>query len=574
MKLRKVTVKNFKAINEATVDLTEFNVIVGANGSGKSSVLQALHWMFQSAIHRKVRPQKTGGETLSERDALYMPTREYRNAGHGPEYGNKVGSPQLEISLEADCDGAEALSATMWIKSGRNEGIKVHLPAENKLIQEIRSEQREVTAYIPGLAGISLEEEKRPRVIARRLAAAGDANTVLRNVLHLMKASDEGNDLKRLEGFVSRVVGELSINVTFDEDKQSRILADFQTAEMRASDPKRFKPLELAGIGFLQVIQIFAYLIYFRPVLLLVDEPDSHLHPATQEKLVNVLAEAANEFDTQVIVTTHSPSVVRALPSAARVIWMRDGEVQPEGDTSGRQMMGWGLLDKRILLLTEDSKTHLLRAILAQWPDLDRMVALWPLHGSAKLLDPAGCASLQALLGGSMTLVLHRDRDFMMPVEAEAFCKDYDAKGVRVWLTKAADVEGYWCDAEILAEHFGICVADAKIWLDDAVDAGKEAGEDEKCRNKKREDLRSKPPLKQLKEKGELGAFDDDAVIAEYSGLGPQHLILGKTLVSKIRTVAQNNGNAAAYSFGKSVPAVPGSCLAPDLEQLLRELIA
>ena len=41
-----------------------------------------------------------------------------------------------------------------------------------------------------------------------------------------------------------------------------------------------------------------------------------------------------------------------------------------------------------------------------------------------------------------MKLVLHRDRDFMVPVEVEAFCKDYDEKGIRVWLTKAADIEG------------------------------------------------------------------------------------------------------------------------------------
>ncbi|MFC3118875.1 ATP-dependent endonuclease [Jhaorihella thermophila] len=165
-------------------------------------------------------------------------------------------------------------------------------------------------------------------------------------------------------------MGDLTLKVEFDENRHTHIVAEFQTAEMREADPKRFKPLELAGIGFLQVIQIFAYLIYFRPVLLLVDEPDAHLHPSTQEKLINILAEAAREFDTQVILTTHSPSVVRALPADARVIWMRDGNVDPNGDTTGRQMMGWGLLDKRILLLTEDSKTKYLRLLPLNGPIL------------------------------------------------------------------------------------------------------------------------------------------------------------------------------------------------------------
>jgi ABC-type lipoprotein export system ATPase subunit len=456
MKFTSVQIKNFKAIEDTRLDLGDFTVIVGANGSGKSSVLQALHWMLQSATHRKVWPQKEGGATLSEQDALYMPTKEYRNAGHGAEYGNKVGSPQLEMSLSCQKDST-SFNATMWIKSGRNEGIKVHIPAENDLVRELRSMKRAVSAYIPGLAGIPLQEEKRSRFIVNRQAAAGDANTVLRNVLLNLKNADAAqNQLDLVQGYVSQVMDPLTLRVDFDDSRHATIIAEFQTEAMRRADPKRFKPLELAGIGFLQVIQIFAYLVYFRPALLLVDEPDAHLHPSTQERLIATLAEAARKFDTQVILTTHSPSVIRALPPEARVVWMRDGKVQPDGDTAGRQMMGWGLLDKRILLLTEDSKTHLLRAILSQWPEIERSVALWPLHGSGKLLDASGCASLQALLGGSMKIVVHRDRDFMMPTEADAFCKDYREKGIRVWLTRWSDIDAYWCDTRVIAKHFDI----------------------------------------------------------------------------------------------------------------------
>ncbi|SEG36333.1 AAA family ATPase [Jhaorihella thermophila] len=576
MKLRQVTIRNFKAIEDTTLDLADFNVIVGANGSGKSSVLQALHWMLQSATHRQVRPRREGGETISERDALYMPTRQYRNAGHGQEYGNKVGSPQLDLEMKADCGGDKHLKAKTWIKSGRNEGIKVHLPAENELIQKIRAEKREISAYIPGLAGISLEEEKRVPVIVRRQAAAGDANTVLRNILHLMQKRDGGgtDDLERLQSFVSRVMGDLTLKVEFDENRHTHIVAEFQTAEMREADPKRFKPLELAGIGFLQVIQIFAYLIYFRPVLLLVDEPDAHLHPSTQEKLINILAEAAREFDTQVILTTHSPSVVRALPADARVIWMRDGNVDPNGDTTGRQMMGWGLLDKRILLLTEDSKTKYLRLLLSQWPDLERAVAIWPLHGSGKLLDPEGCASLQALFGDSMTIVLHRDRDFMMPNEAQVFADHYSEKGIEVWLTRHSDTEAYWCDARVIAAHFDADAAAAAEWLDAAVQKSKEGNADVECRNSKRHTIRNQPPLKKPAEKGELAHASDHDVVSVYSTHGQQHVILGKTLLSRIREHAQTQGAPESSSFGNKIPQNLANPIAPDLKDFLRPLLA
>ncbi len=40
--IEKITLKNFKAIRSASVKLTDFSVLVGNNGSGKSSLLEAL----------------------------------------------------------------------------------------------------------------------------------------------------------------------------------------------------------------------------------------------------------------------------------------------------------------------------------------------------------------------------------------------------------------------------------------------------------------------------------------------------------------------------------------------------
>lgn len=570
MKLNKVTIKNFKAIHEATVELSAFTVIVGANGSGKSSILQALHWMFQSGRNLAVDTNKspTVGSTLSERNATYMPSPEYRNAGHGSEYGNFKDSPQLGVTIEATAGDDAEVSASMWIKSARNEGLSVHVPSNNIFVTALRSKDKEFSSYIPGLAGIPLSEEKRTRLIVQRQAAAGDANTVLRNVLLLLEGvSHQGRTgLKLVEEFVSEVMGDLTLQVSFDEEKDQTINATFQTAAMRNADARRTKPLELAGIGFLQVIQIFSYLVYFRPVILLVDEPDSHLHPTAQERLVQVLAKAAKQFETQVLLTTHSPSVVRALPQDSRVVWMEDGEVQPDGDVSGRQMMGWGLLDKRILLLTEDTKIGMLRSLISQWPDLERVIALWPLHGAGKLLDPAGCVSLRTLFGDAMKIVIHRDRDFMMPAEVEAFSRPYRDKEISIWLTQHSDVESYWCDQNVLAAHFGIDEAAASTLLDAAVVEASVNDADAAKRNTKRNDVRNKIPDCG---NGQIGAFNDEEVKAAYSQNGAQHIILGKTLCEKIRGRAQAQQLPDYQSFGKRLPSNLNESAADDLKTIL-----
>lgn len=580
MHINEVTIKNFKAINDTTISLARMTVIVGANGSDKSSILQALHWMFQSGRNLSVGTnavkegdfRQSDGSTLSEKDATYMPSPEYRNAGHGAEFGNKKGSPQMEVEVSATSADGVPLHASMWIKSARNEGLSVHVPSNNQFVLSLRDQSKEFSSYIPGLAGIASVEEKRTKLIVHRQAAAGDANTVLRNVLLLLREiTHEGETgLDILQRFVSDVMGPITLKVDFVEDKHQTIQASFQTKVMGDADQGRWKPLELAGIGFLQVIQIFAYLVYFRPIFLLVDEPDAHLHPTAQEHLITVLSKAAVDFGTQIILATHSPSVVRALPNDAKVIWMKDGSIQPNGDTAGRQLMGWGLLNKRILLLTEDTKIYMLRSLLGQWPDLERHVALWLLHGSGKLLGPKGCVSLQNLFGEGMKVALHRDRDFIMPAEAAAFSQPYQGSIISVWLTKFSDVEAYWGSIDAVSAHFEIDGSVAQNLIDAAVSAAQLANADTTTRNTKRNDIRNK--IAQCRN-GEISAFNDSEVAAEYAQLGVQYIVLGKTLCTKIREQAQVGGYTGASGFGKSVPAALDAPLADDLRTLIQQML-
>lgn len=501
-----------------------------------------------------------------------MPSPDYRNAGHGSEYGNKQGTPQLDFNVKAVADDGSVVSAEMWIKAARNEGLSVHVPSGNSFVSILRDRSREFSAYIPGLAGIPLSEEKRTKLIVQRLAAAGDANTVLRNILLLLKdvSIDKKDGLSLLVEFVSKVMGDVYIEVEFDEDRSTVIEARFQTADMRKADAKRFKPLELAGIGFLQVIQIFAYIIYFRPVVVLVDEPDSHLHPTAQERLIIVLAAAAKELKIQVIISTHSPSVARALPSEARVIWMKDGKVQEKGDTEGRSLMGWGLLDRKALLMTEDKDAGMIQALLAQWPDLDRKIAVWPFYGSSKLPGPEVISGLIKLTGGDMKVVLHRDRDFLMPPEVDELSKPYRNFGHDLWFTRDSDMEAYWAKSEVIADHFSINENEAEEILLRAMERCCIENADLKLRRKKRVEAINKI---KLVGQGELPQYGDTEVTVESTINGPQFKILGKDLVGAIRDEANKVGLKNDQDFGSSIPPSFYGLIAEDLKTALESAL-
>lgn len=130
-----------------------------------------------------------------------------------------------------------------------------------------------------------------------------------------------------------------------------------------------------AGSGELAVVNYVLALENLKPYdLLLLDEPETSLHPGAQEKLTEHLLKIVNEKHVQVIISTHSPTFVQLLPSAALVVLEEThiGIAPRLMPTKASAFARLGLIDKeKITVLTED---NLLKAVV------DRAVARLPKH--------------------------------------------------------------------------------------------------------------------------------------------------------------------------------------------------
>ena len=89
-------------------------------------------------------------------------------------------------------------------------------------------------------------------------------------------------------------------------------------------------PLELVGAGALQAIQLIAYATMYDPGLLLLDEPDAHLHPSNQRLLAATLLKIAEQGSAKIILATHSRHIFDALTrsSMTDVVWLKEGVKQ------------------------------------------------------------------------------------------------------------------------------------------------------------------------------------------------------------------------------------------------------
>jgi predicted ATPase len=128
-----------------------------------------------------------------------------------------------------------------------------------------------------------------------------------------------------------------------------------------------------AGSGELAVVNLVLALENLEPYgLLLLDEPETSLHPGAQEKLTEHLLRIVNEKHVQVIISTHSPTFVQLLPATALVVLEETpaGIAPRHAPTKASAFERLGQIDKeKYTILTEDA---LLKAVV------DRAVARLP----------------------------------------------------------------------------------------------------------------------------------------------------------------------------------------------------
>ncbi|SKA78254.1 ATPase/GTPase, AAA15 family [Paucidesulfovibrio gracilis DSM 16080] len=457
MELTKIEVNDFKCVSHVELDLAPVNILVGTNACGKSSIVQAVH-LATCAMRQAQRVDENNTSTVGIEELDYLPTDNYKTLGHNSLWGNKAGTPSSRVSFSFKDDAGDTHQARCTIRSARNAGLSVKGSVPMELTLKLRKKKSFFSAYIPGISGIPNKEEKRSKKVVLKACSFGDANVILRNVLLLLKEKSQDN-IRQIETWIENIIGPVSIDVRHDEEKDL-----FISCDVIVNGDTR--PIELLGTGYIQLIQIFSYVLLFSPGVLLVDEPDIHLHPTIQERTVQVLGEVAEQQNIKIILTTHSPFIVRGAPLNAKVIWINGGRVESENRSAVELALGWGAFGKKIIIASEDKELKWLRKVIAQWPEIERAVTLLPGRGYQNVPNPDEAAELSASLGNKFKILIHRDRDSLTDDEVASIQRSYHDKGATCWFTDLSDLEAYFCSPEIIQEIVGCSLPEAEQHID------------------------------------------------------------------------------------------------------------
>jgi hypothetical protein len=440
-RLTSVTIRRFKRIEDLSLD-----------ASGKSSILQAIHFAVSIA-----QTARLIGEGVSWRndafEVSYNPSQLlYSPVGdvHSLATGGALQEPrqsQIEVEFRDDAGAA----CVVGLRRGRNRNIAVSLFGR-QIGEQLMAVDKPFTIYAPGLAGVPKEERYMSPGVVRRIVARGDANLTLRNVLRMLK-----NNETAWSDFIAdmqSIFGGIEVLIEFDEDTDENINAYFQLP----GGPRH--PIDAAGTSVLQASQILAYISLFAPRVLILDEPDSHLHPDNQRILCDLIFKLASKRGFQALISTHSRHVLDTVKSRGSVVWLSKGvKVDTPDLNTTKVLLELGALDSagyfadgqlRCVVATEDTETDALRALL--WSN-------GFIEDDTEVASYAGCTKADAavVLGRFLIdkaphvhVVVHRDRDYMSDSEAMRFEETLTDNGILPFVTANSDLEAYFISAEHL----------------------------------------------------------------------------------------------------------------------------
>ena len=212
-------------------------------------------------------------------------------------------------------------------------------------------------------------------------------------------------------------------------------------------------PLELVGAGALQAIQLVAYATMYDPGLLLLDEPDAHLHPSNQRLLAATLLKIA---ETTLLLRS----------SMTEVVWLKEGVKQERKESEDLSiLLDLGALDSyelltrdrcRVVVLTEDSKRDRLQTILEANGFVRDEYMLQSFDGASNIAMSGTIADFFLKQGNNTHILIHRDGDCMRPDEVGWYLSreaDKLPDRCELFVTPPTDVEHQFCKPDHLAER-------------------------------------------------------------------------------------------------------------------------
>ena len=312
--IHSIKLTRFKQFKETEVRLQPFSILMGENNSGKTTVLQAL-WLALSGLHqgkligidRKTLQTKISSTGFPMYEIPFVPQEDFsglfykRILREGQTYDENSGA-LLEIMDEKQNRYRLHLRELF-----RCLNFKLLTPA-----QEIQNPtvQNYAPLFISGFSGLHFQEERLYPAILEAKISSGDTSGIIRNIILDLK-QNAPEKYHYMETLLDNEFGFRIKDIRFEENDERYVYSEYEEREKLDAVGLEFGS---SGSGMMQILQMIAVILRYCPEktkVVLIDEPEMHLHENLQIRFVEILRNMQKELGIQMILSTHSSAVIR-----------------------------------------------------------------------------------------------------------------------------------------------------------------------------------------------------------------------------------------------------------------------
>ena len=313
--ITRFTIRNFKRLQDVTLDLGSAAVFIGPNNSGKTTALQALAlwdigWRRWAEKRDRSAAADRPGVTINRRDlfAIPVPSAKLLWADlHTHDSVRENGKPRTEkvyITLTAEGDHA----GTPW-----RCALDFYYANEESFYCRLREgddgkvpagARQHAVVFLPPMSGLAEREYRKEQGEISVLIGEGQTAQVLRNLCWQLHSRSDTSAWKTLCDHISALF-HIRLNAPVYIKERSELSLTYLERNDVELD------LSSSGRGCQQVMLLLSFLLANPGSLLLLDEPDAHLEILRQRDVYNLITEVAAANGSQIVAASHSEVVLQ-----------------------------------------------------------------------------------------------------------------------------------------------------------------------------------------------------------------------------------------------------------------------
>lgn len=304
-----IEIQNFKSLKNVSVSQKNLNVLMGLNGMGKSSFIQMLLLLMQSdkLEDRVIDLNGILAQIGQGKDALYQFAEEEKIVfelvfeGH-PKFNWKFVYQKDKEKLTAE--------------SGYTKDQMLFFRKTTKSFQYISAE-RIGPKDIYEASSVVVADKKQLGLLGEYAAyyinVFGQEHEVLKKLRH--SKANSSNLLAQINAWMKEISPGVSLNTKYVPEV-NKVILDYQF-DLINDKTNSFRPKNV-GFGISYVLPIVLALLTAEDgKIIVIENPESHIHPRGQAELGKLISLAAS-VGAQLFVETHSDHILNGIRVAVK----------------------------------------------------------------------------------------------------------------------------------------------------------------------------------------------------------------------------------------------------------------